>query len=295
MGKIFNIGQKIVSSKLFKAVDFTYTAAILHPLESIKAAVSPTKTISEVVAKSHAQPLKKEVAQIATSAVNIGLTLLGGSAIIGAAKAGTLGVKAAAIGKSLIPKTIGGKVAAAVVAPVALSAVISNPLKAVDVAASTQAGLVNIGTNIGELAANPSLSNLKNLITENPIIVGAAAAAGLALGAKTLLPALVTSKQINATQEQTAAIESATKSLGSGRMSVLPYTPSIPMENETKASKVPLTPATQVVGATSTRRRKRSVAKAKTPSITQKVNVLIGNRNTKLLNKGRLSLGYGAN
>lgn len=269
------IAGAIVNSPVGKVMDYV-TAGFVHPVATVKAAISPTQTIQKDVIEPHfAQPLKKQVTETVMATVGYVGAVLGGAAIRGAATAGTLAPKAATIAKSLIPTTIKGKVIAAVAAPVALGAVINQPAKTLEAVAKTPSALANVGGNIANVIADPSLANAKALITENPVIVGGAAAAAAIAGAKTILPAITTSRLINATEEQTEAIEAATAGITvidkSQQFKTMPYVP------ET----APITPKTEAVkeGVTkpSTKRKRRS-SKAVPQNISQRVNVVVANR-----------------
>lgn len=246
------------------------TVAFAHPIQTIKAITGPT-TMKQLEQEHFAQPLGKQITEIVTATVGYGTAIVGGAAVGAAAKAGTLGATAA---KVLIPATTKGKIIAAVAAPVVIGAVANQPLKAAEAIAKTPGALANVGGNIANLAANPTLEGAKNLVKENPVIVGGAAAVAAVLGAKALLPAIATTRQTAAIEEQTQAIEAATGSISvtdkSGEMGKV-YTP------ETTAA----TPKTETVkegGTTTPRRRKKSVSKAVPQNISQRVNVVVANR-----------------
>lgn len=237
-----------------------------------------------------------------------GLTnvIIGGTAAIGAvlaapvvgssvaAAGGTRAVASKAI-TAVMPKTVTGKaVAALAVLPVA-TAIIKNP----QVITKTAGGIVNLESNLIKTAADPSLTNLKNTITENPVIAGAA---GLLIGGaalKTILPAagsLLTAKrtgeQTEAIMEQTAAIQEATGSMSQPNLIKV-------TDLSSKTPETPPTPATQPLSSvqTGSKKRKRRATATKLPSISQnvRVNVINSSRsvgisqtkrylNTRLLN-----------
>jgi len=271
MGLLASIAKKIMINPV---MDFALTA-FAHPIQIAKAIVGPT-TIKQVTQAHFAQPMGKQLTEVAMSGINIGTMVAGGAAIKTAAKAGTL-VTAV---KTLLPTTIKGKVVAAVAAPVVLGAVISQPAKVIGAVAKTPAALANIGGNIANAAANPSIANIKAIFTENPVIAGGVVALGAIAGAKTLLPAVVTARQIEATQEQTKAIAGATAAMGGGvsvkdysQLSTQPLAPTTPT--------LPQTKTTTAQGVTTKRRKKRSL-KAILPNISQRVNVLVSNRNSTI-------------
>jgi hypothetical protein len=237
------------------------TVSFVHPVQTVQAIISPTKTVAQVVETHFAQPLPKQITETVVQ------TAVYASAVLGAGAVAAKGVAGTAA--SLIPETLKGKVIAAVAAPVVLGAVISKPLETLGAVAELPSGLANVGANIAGLVTDPSIASAKTLITENPLIVGTAAAAAAILGAKAILPAIVGAKQIEAIQEQTEAIKEA-----GGK-------PVVIETGETIAPTAPITPKTERVvttaAKTSTKKRKSSL-KAPTQNISQRVNVLVANR-----------------
>jgi len=242
------------------------TVAFVHPVKTVKAIFGPT-TLKQVEEEHFAQPLKKQITQTVLAGVGYASLAVGAGAIGGAAKAGTLATAA----KTLIPKTLKGKAIAAVAAPVVIGAVINQPAKIAEAVVKTPSALVNVGGNIANLAADPSIENIKTLVKENPVIVGGAAAAAAIVGAKTILPAIVTSRQIAATEKQTEAIEAATAGMSGGGISA------------TQQQITPQLPATERIVTTATttsKKRRKAAKKAVIQPISQRVNVVVQNKNT---------------
>jgi len=264
MGLLSSIGKGIA-----KVLD-TATVAIAHPVKTATALVSDKSTVKEVIQEHFSQPLSTQLKQTILGTVGIAATVVTAGKVGAAAKAGTLV-------KSITPTTIKGKVITAVAAPLAVGAVINQPKKVAEAILKTPASLVNVGGNISNLIADPSVSNVKKLVTENPVIVGAALALGTIATAKTLIPAVTAARQIEATQEQTEAIKSAT----AGITAIPITTPAFTNEGVMEAQ--PQTPQTKTItsGSTKTRRRKASRIKEKTfGNINQRVNVIVSNRSS---------------
>lgn len=181
------------------------------------------------------------------------------------------------VAKAVIPKTTKGKVIAAVAAPVVLGAVTSQPKETAKAIASTPSSLFNVGSNTANLIANPSVENAKTLFTENPLIVGGAAAVGaIALG-KSILPAVATTRQTAAINEQTEALQNLSPQVISVTDKSADFKP---IENTSFAPSSPVTPQTQSINKTGlpTKRRKK---KAQIPSIIkQNVSVNVMNRSS---------------
>jgi len=269
MGLLSSIGKGIA-----KGLD-VLTVSLAHPVQTATAVVSKKSTVQDVVTAHFAQPLKEQIKDIVLGTAGIASTVVGGAAIGGAAKAGTLAPKALAIGKALIPTTVKGKVIAAVAAPVVIGAVAKEPVKSITTAAKAPGELAQFGGDIASFAANPSLSSAKQIVTESPIL---SAATGLIVAGgaiKTLAPAIATARQTEAIQEQTEAIRGGVSVVDkSGEFKALPVA-----ENN---APVPQTPQTQKISSTTAKKRTRRAKKAVVPSVNQRVNVIVANRNTSV-------------
>lgn len=185
---------------------------------------------------------------------------LGGAGLVIAANPSA----AASAAKSLIPKSTAGKVAAGALALPTATLIASNPT----VVIKGLTGVANVEKNLIKIAGNPTKESLKELVTENPVIVGGAVAAGALLGLKAGLPAI--SSLIN-----TQAIKENTEAVQTSQGTVLPSAVAAP---------IPITPATQTVQATKlsdpnkTTKRRRS--KPQRSIINQRVNVLVSNKSS---------------
>lgn len=260
--------------KAAKAVNValeTTSVAFVHPIKTIQAAISPTKTVAQVADEYLSQSVSKQVTQLATSTIGY----LGAAAVT--AKVASVGVKAAVT--AAIPSTTKGKVIAAVATPVIVGAAVSQPAQTAKAITQTPQALSNVGANVAKIIAEPSISNVKTLVSENPVIVGGAIAAATIAGGAKLIPAIAVARQTEAIQEQTEAIksfETVPKTVTSQAISQpSPYVPT-----------TAITPATQILTPTktTTARKKRSV-KARNGNISQRVNVIVANNNRTLTKK----------
>jgi hypothetical protein len=267
------------------ALSYTFT----HPIKAVEGIA--TGNFQKQEAAYFAQPLAKQETQTVISTIGYVGAVLGVGAVSKAASAGTLTSSAKTLAVSAIPKTVTGKIAAAVAVPVVLGAVAQNPGQTLGAVASAPGALANFGGNLGNLAANPSIANVETLIKENPVVATAAGAAivaavggGIGLAANTV--ATFTNSQ--ATKANTAATTgSASDTLApspitvtdrSGEMSTLPYT------TATTAT-APITPSTQKVssGSSNASTRKRSRAKKSVmPSVKQNVSVIVQNKSSSV-------------
>lgn len=246
-----------IKSGVAKVLD-TATIALAHPIKTATAVVSSKSTLEEVRTAHFKQPLATQIKQTILGTAGIAAAVVGTGAAVTAARAGTLA-------KAIIPTTLKGKAAAALVVPVAATAVINKPSLIVEAPSK----ILNFQTNVGEFIAQPSTEKAKDIISENPIISGGIAAAVLGGAALKVLPAIATARQTEAIQEQTEAIKG---------VSSTPQ-PSVMYPNQyNAAAPTPQTAQTkQVSDKPLTKRKKRSV-KARMPSINQRVNVIVQNK-----------------
>jgi hypothetical protein len=189
---------------------------------------------------------------------------------------------AAATGKALIPTTTKGKIIAAVAAPVVIGAVSKAPVQFAKAAIEAPSQLGEFGSGIAQLATKPSLASAKELFKGSPILTTATLAAGAVIAGKGIFPAIATARQTEAIQEQTAAIEAATGvALPTEKANYTTSPIGVP-----SSPTVPVTPQTQTVAATGIRKaRKKSKKERFFPSVSQKVNVLVSNRNRSSITK----------
>jgi len=291
MGILSNLGNAIkktaatvVSSPIGKALDVAATAFV-HPIQTVAAIVSPNKTVNDLVKEQKAKPLSKQITETALTTAGYGATVVSLGAATVAAKAGTLVPSAVKAVSSLSTKQ---KVIAAVATPVVVGAVVSQPTKTLQAVAQTPSALANVGANIANLAADPSISNVKTLVTENPVIVGSAIAGAAALGVKGIVTAAATVSQTAAIKEQTKAIEQATSSVIKEPVVLEKTTPALTTATTNAAPITPVTAKTEPIYATTgttatTRKRKKS--KPKVQSISQRTNIILQNRFSNVTNR----------
>jgi len=219
--------------------------------------VFPSAGISGVAA---AKTLIEQPAKEITRAVAV-------SAAVSAAAAPAVAVS---IASKLVPSSLLGKVGLGAIAVPAVIAVVSHPSTVTKAAT----GIVNVEGNLIKVAANPSVESVKELVTENPIIVGTAAAAAAIFGVKAAVPAITGLLTAERVEEQTAAIREQTeviKDVGAGTTALVPE--KAISTNEEK----PVETQTTTI-QTGKRKRRKAKAAQITPSMKQSLNVLINNR-----------------
>ncbi len=253
MGLISSI--KKAASKV-KEVAKTVGTALIKDQQRL----SPIKVDSGGLRLPTTQEFKQQTKQTATSVI------LGGAAVAAAANPVAAASLASKVVKSIIPKSTLGKVAASALVLPAAASIISNP-QTVKKGAS---GVFNVEKNLIKVGRNPTGENIKELITENPIIVGAAAGAAALIGLKGASGAIASLVNTKAIKENTQVTQAAQTTQGK----VLPAEVAAP---------VPVTPATQTIEATKlsdpTKSTKRRKSKRREAVINNRVNVLISNRN----------------
>lgn len=237
-----------------KALD-VLSAAFIKPV-SFTEALFTKKKVSSVVTEVNKQPTSTNIAAtLATTAVAVG-ALYGGAAIASG--------RGAALATSLIPKTVTGKIAAAVVVPAAAGLVVSQP-KVLEEIPKVPAQTYELTKGLA------SGNNVLQTIKENPY--GAAAlVAGAAIVGKGLAGTAATALNTQAVKENTQA--SANNNL--------PLTTSSNDISNTPIQTnplLPILPSTQALTSVKGAGARKSSPK-KTPSMSQRVNILINNRNS---------------
>lgn len=245
------VGQAIKTT-----LNFT-TAATAHPIQAVQAVASGT--VSTFENKFYSQPLSKQITQIVTTTGTAAAALVGGSALASSAKAGTLvpAVVSAAKAKPLVTA------AAAIIAPGVIASAITNP-KTQSAIINAPSAATNFGTNLVNLATNPSIQNVKTTFQENPILTGiTGAAAAIATGAATA-PVISTILNTSAVKANTKATESSSSnpiiSIPKGESISSSPTP-VTIVNQIPAT--PTTTSSSTLSPTATPKKKASKPKKK--------------------------------
>lgn len=290
MGLFSNIGNAVkgfltsnpVGKTITKTLD-TLSGIVTNPVTAI------TKgTAASTAAFQNASPITNTVKTITNTALAGAAVATAGSAL-GLTVPGTLGSSVAggtaAAAKALIPTTTKGKVIGGTVAVLGAGVAIAQPAKTAEAVLSAPAAVANLGGNVANFISDPSLSSAKKIYTDNPIaatIATGAAVLGAGVGIGTAASLVSNYQNTKAVKENTAATLGAGTDIAGPQLIKL-----VDKSNEFKtqpintAVQTPVTPQTQTLSSTSksSKKRKKRTSKAVMPNISQRVNVVVANRN----------------
>lgn len=251
------------------------------------AVVAPANAISNIIKKGSGTATVADIPKPLTIAIGATATALG------AAVAAPLVIKAApTIAKAAVPTTPKGLITAAVITPVAVGAVVSQPAKVAEAIVKAPIELGKFGGDVATFAAAPSLESAKEIITESPLI--SAAAGVLAVGgvAKAAAPIIGGALTREAIQEQTEALTKV-QTLPAG-ITVTDKSAEFTqktLEQPSISPVSPVTPQTKTVTSTTSKRRKKRISKPVMASMNQRVNVIVSNiANKKYINRSVLAV-----
>lgn len=271
IGKVAATALDYISAPAAKPVT-TFTKGISAGAAEVKAQRQTGLTIS--------QGVKQIGTIVATGAIAAGAVLAAAPAAATGAAGAAIRSGLVSVATSAIPKSTGGKIIAGALAIPVAAAVISHPSTAV----KTISGIANVETNLIKVGISPTKENVKELVTENPIIIGGATALLGAAAIKTILPSATSYLQSQKVEAQTKAIEEQTKVLiaDNNLFSVVDKSASFtPATSETPMSpKSPTTAQTSTINKQIT--RKKAKKKQIMPSINQNVNVLVSNKSSSI-------------
>lgn len=232
--------------------------------------------VANLVQKIAPNPVSKFVSE---KPVTTALIVAGGAA-------GTLtkvgAAAATSIARSLIPTTAKQAVVTGTTAIVGYG-VLSETKKPLEAVAKAPSALVNFGKDVGKFVEDPTLLNAEKILKENKGVSVALATGGLILGgtalAKTLLPAAGAVSNIQ-TKE---AVQDLTNTLQNVPNQISLVDTSKPIASNSNVPSTPVTPQTQTMPSTSNNRKKYSrKVKALPQNITQRVNVVVQNKNSSV-------------
>jgi len=296
-GSIGNLVSKATTTVTNVAKN-TFSAlpvVLSSPVKSIAAVISPTKTFKEVETKFYSQPKATQVAQTVIGGVSIGVGGAAVKAATGIIKSGAVVSTVSNVAKSLIPTTTTGKVAAVVATPVVIGAISSQPVEVAKKVVEAPSQLSNFGSNVANLAINPTVENVKTVVAENPIIAAGAALVVGGAAVKAISPVVGGLLQREAIEDQT---KSLTKAIEESKTDIpktldtvktegktpVPITathtqPLVkPEDTATVPNTEPLFASTKSTVAASSKKKKRKL----TPTVRQNVNILVQNRNNAI-------------
>lgn len=288
MGLLSSIGN------IAKKATQTFETIVQAPIQSIKT-IGNGAAFNQLSQKVNSAPLTTQIGKIILNTGTVAAAVVGGGAALGSTTAKSIVAAVAPVVSKLVPTSTKGKIAAAVVAPIVAGAVINQPAKTISAVASLPGALTNFGGNAANLAADPTLSNAKTLIKENPVVstlVGAGAVAAIGGGVGLAANTIATFTNSQATKANTAASAPSEALPTDNLIKVIDKSGDIPpITNTNNNAPSPQTPQTQKVSSGSTT-RKRKKAKAKPTNMIQNVRVNVVNQSKSIgqqLNKRYLN------
>jgi hypothetical protein len=277
MGLLSNAFSAVKNSFVGKALDFA-TVAFDSPVATVKAVIQGGGALEKLEQESFSRPLTSQIINTVVSGGEYAATtLLAGGAVSAIAEKGVLGAAA-----SLIPKTVVGKVAGAIAVPYVTGAIISQPSKALNLALETPIHIAIGGGDTADLIANPTKEGAIQFLKDHPYLTAATAAVALAAaGYGSLGLASIISNYFN-----TKAVKENTEATLGGQGG-LPTTLPDNSNNQGSplSSDVPITPSTTTVNPSKTAGTKRNKSKPKAKpmgNISQRVNVIVSNKNSSV-------------
>ena len=172
---ISKVGSTVLNKVIAPTLDFT-TVALVHPLQTAVAIVSPKSTIAQVEQAHFSQPLSKQIQETVVSTVAIGATVLTAGTSTGLNIAKTVGI-------SLIPKSVLGKVAAGgaltLAAPVIAAQVIKNPEGTAKVIENIPQNIFQTEKDLFNISSKPTIEGAIEFLRSHPYLTATTALAAL--------------------------------------------------------------------------------------------------------------------
>jgi len=254
MVTLSNVYMGVKKSVVGKALD-TLSAAFIAPVDTFKAAISKDKSISDVIKQVEAKPLSEKVTATILTTATIGAGAYGISRVAAG--------KGAALVSSLIPRTATGKIAAALTLPVVAGAVVGKPELIQEIPKiPAQSFEFAKGIAKGE--------SIIETIKQNPfgaVVVGGLGAIVVGKAVGGVATALTTKEILEKSSSENLPKTRPDGDISTKQIDTNPILPQIPATQRVD------TPARVSGGA------KRKTYKKLSPSVNQKVNIMISNKN----------------
>lgn len=277
MGIIGNLINKVGSSKIGQKVFQPGGAVdiITKPIQAVGVIVShPITTVTKGYGAAKQEVLgesvEKSIGKVLLNTGTVAAAVLTGGTAAGRTAATT-------IAKSLVPKTAKQLAVTAVAAPVAIG-VISQTKKPLTALAEAPGKLTAFGKDVGTFIEDPTIKNAEAILKENPGVSIALGAGAVAAGAGALITGIGAVENIR-TRE---SVVDLTKQLSTQQPTfALSPVGETPLPANPQVAQTPVVAQTQVQSSLNgkVRRRKRKSMRS-FPSINQRVNVVVQNKNT---------------
>lgn len=281
MGILGNLIDKVGKSKVGQSV-FKPGGAVdklTKPVQLVGAIVANpvtavTKGVSAALDKSRNESFEKQAGKVLVNTGTVAAAVLTGGTSTGRTVATT-------VIKALTPTTAKGALTLAIAAPVTVG-VLKETKKPLDVIVKAPGALTAFGSDVGKAIEDPSLSSITNIVKENPTVSAVVGGLAIGAGAGALVSGLGAIENIK-TRE---SVQDLTQQLSIMPVSPAPSTvgatpPAAKTEQKPFSPTTAVTPATAPLSSTNgTRARKKRTTKKVQPSVNQRVNVIVQNKNT---------------
>jgi len=286
MGLLGNIIQKVGQSKIGQTVfkPGGVVDTITKPAQAIGVIVSNpitaiTKGYGAAKQKVLNESVEKSIGKVILNTGTVAAAVVTGGTAAGRAAVTTAVPK---IVKAITPTTPKAILTTAIAAPIAIG-VLKETKKPLEAITKAPGALTAFGSDVGKAIENPSISSITNIVKENPTV--SAIAGGLAIGAGA--GALVTGIGALENIKTRESVQELTSTLGNQLPATTGVTSSTDTSKALQTEQKPFSPTTAVTPATAplAQTTTRKVAKMKTrkqvpQAISQRVNVVVQNKNT---------------
>ena len=251
-----------MSAKIFKN-KFLSTAGQKERLQNVGSTLKAALTGQGVQSNTGVKAVDKVLSAAASNPFTTAAVVTPANTL-GAAKAGFQAL------------STGGKVATVAAAPVVASVVLTSP-DTIKKAASAPRSAAQFGSNVTEFINEPSVERAKDIVRDNPIIAGGAAALGIgALGAGTA-GLIGTAINTRATKQNTEALQNIPGLAAQTGNNVVP-------SSQYTSPTGPMPPATSLTTSNrsiSTARRRRAI-KQQTATVVRVTNNIINANQSRI-------------
>jgi len=291
IGSVLSKVGNVVKESAIEGLDLL-SGVVSHPITAITKGTEAAK--NQFLSQT---PLQRAISTVTSTGI-ASAAVLGGAAV--AAATGIIspleGLSAAEISAARAASVAALRHPVATAAIAGTAALVASSSRVSNVLSDTVVQTPKLISNVGKAIDNPSLTNIKNVFTETPAaaIVAGGAAAVLATGVvSNLASSIATYENTKSVRENTAATlggSSEDSTFSALPISVIDKTSSsLPVVSNNNP--IPQTPQTKAISSGTRKKASRKPRKPLQSNISQRVNVIVSNRNssTGIANKRYLN------